>query len=342
MTSPLQLHIDLDALAANWRWFAQASGDAETGAAVKADGYGLGARQVVDRLASEGCRHFFFTTHDEIAAFGEIPAGITAYALHGFRDGDVPLPNVVPVLNTSAQLARWKFAAPDTRCDLMLDTGMNRLGFGMGDLSLSDLSGLGEFTLHSHLACADDPDSEMNAAQLSRLHEAAAALQPARLSIASSGGICLGKDYALDLTRPGLGIYGGIPNPAAAGELRQVVSLRSEILQVRDVGAGEAVGYGCIWTAGAPTRIATLNIGYADGYLRGFSNSGSVRIHGEERPVVGRISMDMATVDIGDLDAREGDWADVVYDLPTASAQSGLSQYELLTGLGSRYRRIYA
>ncbi|MBZ6378163.1 alanine racemase [Pacificimonas flava] len=347
MTAPLRLRIDLDALAANWRWFARMSASARTGAAVKADGYGLGAREVVGRLAEEGCRDFFFTTYDEIAAFGAVPDGLTFYALHGFRDGDGLRAGVVPILNTAAQVARWREVAPDLRCDVKVDTGMNRLGFGWKDFDPSILGGLQLGTLHSHLACADDVDDPLNEAQLGRFRALVAQVGPPAASLASSGGICLGGDYHFDLTRPGLGLYGGIPNAAAAGHVRPVVSVQAQILQVRDMEVGDSAGYGATWTAQRRTRLATVNIGYADGYLRGFSvpgpaKGGSASAGGETFPVAGRVSMDMTIFDIGAADLGEGDWLDMTYDLPTASAQSGLSQYELLTGLGHRYQRDYA
>ena len=341
MTVPLRLTIDLDALAANWRWFAEESAPAVTGAAVKANGYGIGVQKVVDRLAQEGCRDFFFTTYDEIEAFGAIPDGCTFYALHGFREGDVPRRGVVPVLNTPGQAARWKEAAPGERCDVKVDTGMNRLGFAWQGFGPETLSGLTLGTLHSHLACADEPGNPMNALQLSRFQSIVDAVQPPRASFCSSGGICLGSGYHFGLTRPGLGIYGGVPNPGAEGHVRSVIGLSAEVLQVRSVEAGETAGYGATWTAADRTRLATLNIGYADGYLRGFSSRGRIRFGGETYPVVGLVSMDMIIADIGKADIREGDWVDIAFDLKDASQRSGISQYELLTGLGHRYQRIY-
>lgn len=341
MTVPLRLTIDLEALAANWRWFAHSSGSAATGAAVKADGYGLGIQKVVARLAEEGCRDFFFTTYDEIDQFGPVPGGCTFYALHGFREGDAPRPGVVPILNTPAQARRWKEAAHSDRCDVKVDTGMNRLGFSWQDFGPHSIAGLNIGTLHSHLACADDPGSPMNALQLSRFQAIVEELRPSRASLCSSGGICLGTAYHFDLTRPGLGLYGGVPNPAADGELRTVVSLSAEVLQVRSVDAGVTAGYGATWTAANQTRLATINIGYADGYPRGFSSRGRIRCGDATYPVVGLVSMDMIIADIGEADIREGDWVDIAYDLKDASQRSGISQYELLTGLGRRYQRIY-
>ncbi|MEE4350624.1 MAG: alanine racemase [Pacificimonas sp.] len=341
MTVPLRLTIDTAALADNWRWFAARSGTARAGAAVKADGYGLGAREVVRALAAAGCRDFFFTTYDEIAAFGAVPDGLTFYALHGFREGDAPREGVVPVLNTEGQIARWKAAAAGERCDVKVDTGMNRLGLPYKAVTAETPAGLNIGTLHSHLACADEPDNAMNARQLARFRDVVARVSPPAASLCGSGGVLLGEDYHFDLTRPGLGIYGGIPHPAAEGKLKPVVGIEAEVLQVRGVEAGETAGYGGTWTAPRATRLATLNIGYADGYLRGFSGTGLASADGHTFPVVGRVSMDMTIVDIGDADLKEGDWMQIAYDLPMAAAQSGLSQYELLTGLGGRYQRRY-
>lgn len=341
MTSPLRLSIDLPALAANWRWFDARSGAAETGAAVKADGYGLGAAAVIARLAEEGCRDFYMTTYDEIAAAGPMPPGCTAYALHGFRQGDDPRTPVVPMLNSAQQIAHWRQAAPGQACDVMVDTGMNRLGIGWREFTADLLDGLNLRTLHSHLACSDEPDSPMNAEQRARFAGIVEAVRPARAALSGSGGACLGEAYRFGAIRPGLGLYGGVPHPAAAGQLASVAAPAAEILQVRSVAAGESAGYNACWTATHPTRLATVNIGYADGYLRAFSSCGEMLVQGRRCRVAGRISMDLTIVDIGDTDARPGDWATLVYSLADAARISGLSQYELLTGLGRRYQRRY-
>jgi alanine racemase len=333
VTAPLRLRLDGDALVSNWLWLKKMSGAADCGAAVKADGYGLGAREVVARLAKAGCRDFFVATWDEAVALGELPAGCKLGVLHGVRaeDMDVALTSPArPVLNTPDQAARWRETG--LPCDVMIDTGMNRLGLSPHD----DLSGLHIETLMSHLACAD-VDSPMNARQLAAF--AAVTAHAQRRSLANSAGICLGSGYAFDLTRPGLALYGGIPRAEAVGFIRQVACPEAQIVQRRRVAAGDTVGYGATWIAPRDTDVAVLNLGYADGYLRSFSSRGSAG--GGCFPVLGRVSMDLTAVDVtSDPALREGDWVPIDYDLPTAAAQSGLSQYELLTGLGRRFARV--
>ena len=337
----LRLTIDGDALAANWQWLRGQGGGAACGAAVKADGYGLGARKAVDRLAREGCRDFFVSSWAEAAALGGLPDGAALSVLHGVREADMPaaLSGIArPVLNSAEQVARWK-AAGGGACDVMIDTGINRLGLRPEEAGT--LEGLAIETLLSHLACADEPDHPMNARQLASFKAAASAIPAKRYSLANSAGICLGPAYAFDLTRPGLALYGGIPVPedeAQCQGLRPVVRTEAEVVQVRDVEADESVGYGATWVAGLPTRVAILNIGYADGYLRSFSNVGSWRSGDAVYPVIGRVSMDLVAVQVGQ-EVREGDWLALDRDLPAAARVSGLSQYELLTGLGHRYQR---
>ena len=340
LASPLRLRLDGAALCDNWRWLASQSGSAACGAAVKADGYGLGAPGVVEHLTKAGCRDFFVATWREASALGNMAERVGLSVLHGVRDEDMALAtvsNARPTLNSAEQVLRWR----DTGqlCDVMVDTGMNRLGIAAADIADGLLDGLRIETVMSHLACADET-SPMNEAQRTNFATLAGMTSARRMSLANSAGICLGTDYAFDLTRPGLALYGGIPASAAQRHITQVVRPEAQILQRRSVAAGESVGYNATFVAQRPTQVAILNIGYADGYLRGFSGKGSC---GEGRfPVIGRVSMDLLAICVDAApQLREGDWIQIDYDLPTASAQSGLSQYELLTGLGARFDRIW-
>lgn len=336
-SAPLRLRRDADALVANWRALARMSGRAACGAAVKADGYGLGATWVATTLAAAGCRDFFVATWAEAEALA--PLGLPGLSvLHGVREEDMGVAAsgiATPVLNTAAQVARWR-AARGGACHVMLDTGMNRLGLGEGDLGALD--GLAIDTLMSHLASADE-ESPYNDGQRRRFVAMADGVGAARLSLANSAGIALGADYAFDLTRPGLALYGGVPRPELAGVIRQVAFPQAQVLQRRRVPAGETVGYNATWTAPGDTDVAVLNIGYADGYWRGFSGRGHALHDGVALPVLGRISMDLTAVDVTGRAIAEGDWLDIDYDLPRAAAASGMSQYELLTGLGDRFDR---
>lgn len=335
MSAALRLRLDGDALVANWRWLDAQSGAAACGAAVKADGYGLGAREVVGRLAKAGCRDFFVATWDEAQALGALPVGCALSVLHGLRAEDMAVAvrsSARPVLNTAAQVARWRETGRP--CDVMIDTGMNRLGLSPGD----DLSGLKIETLMSHLACADD-DSAMNEAQ--RAMFAGVTASAKRRSLANSAGICLGSDFAFDLTRPGLALYGGVARAEAEGHIMQVASLEAQIVQRRMVPAGASVGYGATFIAARDTEVAILNIGYADGYRRAFAGNGTAG--GGCFAVLGRVSMDLLAIDVSAEPARnEGDWVSVDYNLAAASHATGASQYELLTGLGSRFERVWS
>jgi len=342
MHRPLRLTIDRSALAQNWRWLRDRAGVA-AGAAVKADGYGLGARETVAALHSEGCRDFFVSTWSEAAELGAVPGDSSLVVLHGVGPDDVAdaiSSPARPCLNSAEQVARWKQAAPGRPADVMIDTGMNRLGLRPEEAAC--LEGLSIDTLHSHLACADE-DHGLNARQLERFREVAAAVPAKRYSLANSAGICLGRDYSFDLVRPGLALYGGVPRPEAQGAIRQVARVEAQVVQRRTIRRGESCGYGATFVADEDVEAAIVNIGYADSYLRGFSARGAAFAGELALPVLGRVSMDLIAVRCDSAPGlREGDWVEIDYDLPTASEASGLSQYELLTTLGSRFERRWA
>ena len=339
MHRPLRLTLDRDALVRNWRWLADRAG-VPAGAAIKADAYGLGAHETMETLYGAGCRDFFVSIWSEAEELGSVPDGASLVVLHGVGADDLEaaLSGMArPVLNTVEQVARWKQAAPERACDVMIDTGMNRLGLRPDEAAVLD--GLVIDTLHSHLACADE-DHDLNARQLARFREIAAVVPARRYSLANSAGICLGRDYSFDLVRPGLALYGGIPRREAEGQIHQVARVEAQVVQRRTIRAGESCGYGATFVADADTEASILNIGYADGYLRGFSSKGAAFVGEFALPVLGRVSMDLIAVRCDAApELREGEWVELDYDLPTASEASGLSQYELLTTLGSRFER---
>ena len=339
---PLRLILDGDALVSNWHWLAHRGGGAACGAAVKADGYGLGAREAVKRLQHAGCRDFFVATWAEAEALMPWPADLNLSVLHGVGPQDLKAAKksrARPVLNTPEQVKRWRDTGRP--CDVMVDTGMNRLGLSAADVKAGLLDGLRIETLMSHLACADE-DVASNGAQRKAFMEIAGRVDAKRRSLANSAGVCLGHDYAFDLTRPGLALYGGVPRREAEGHIRQVAHVEAEIIQRRRIEPGDSVGYNAIFTAERGHELAIVNIGYGDGYLRGFSERGRARIGQVLAPVVGRVSMDLTAICVDAApQLKEGDWIELDYDLPTASAQSGLAQYELLTGLSARFERIW-
>jgi len=339
MHRPLRLTIDRSAIKANWRWLAERAG-VPAGAAVKADGYGLGARETVEALLQAGCRDFFVSTWAEAEALGNLTEEVSLVVLHGVGSDDSEAAlrlKARPCLNTAQQVARWMEIAPGRPCDVMIDTGMNRLG--LRPTEIVSLDGLAIETLHSHLACAEE-NGPLNVMQLERFRAVASAVAARRYSFANSAGVCLGRDYSFDLVRPGMSLYGGIPRKEAEGQIRQVARIEAQIVQRRIIPQGESCGYGATFVAKEDTEAAILNIGYADGYLRGFSAHGSAFAGEYALPVLGRVSMDLIAVGCDAAPGlREGDWVEIDYDLPSASKQSGLSQYELLTTLGSRFER---
>lgn len=340
--APLRLALDTAALAGNWRALNDLSGDARAGAAVKADGYGTGARRAVRTLSAAGCADFFVAHWGEAAAIADLVPPASIAVLHGPLTTDeaawAVARGVRPVLNSLEQVRRWREASGGP-CHVMVDTGMNRLGLPLGALGDRLLAGLEIDILLSHLVAAEE-DSPLNARQLERWQEARRLLPHRRASLANSAGITLGPDYHGDLTRPGLSLYGGVPCAALAPHIRQVVWPEAAILQVRTVAAGETVGYNATFTAPRTMRIGIIALGYADGYLRAWSGRGSASLDGQRLAVLGRVSMDMTALDLDAVpQAGEGDWVAVDYHLPAAAALTGLSQYELLTSLGARLLR---
>jgi alanine racemase len=342
--TPARLRLSADALIANWRWLGQRSGGAACGAAVKANAYGLGAPGVVGVLQGAGCRDFFAATWAEAEEIAPLLAPDTALSvLHGVREADMAVAlrsRARPVLVSAQQVQRWRSAGGGA-CDVMVDSGINRLGLSAADVASGVLDGLAIDTLLSHLASADE-DSPQNPRQLASFRAMADSIPARRRSFANSAGICLGDAYAFDLTRPGLALYGGIPRREAQGHIRQVAFPEAAVLQLRDVAAGNSVGYNATWTAQVDCRIAIINLGYADGYLRCFSSNGTAWHGGVELPVIGRVSMDLVALLVpSNADLHEGDYVAIDYALPETSAVSGLSQYELLTMLGRRYARRF-
>ncbi|WP_284266040.1 alanine racemase [Roseicyclus amphidinii] len=337
------LTIDLDALAANWRALDRLS-RGETGAVVKADAYGCGIDRVAPRLAREGARRFFVATAEEGAALRAVLGpGPEINVFSGHMSGDTGLIRdhaLTPMLNSPEQAARHRAALPDAPYGVQLDTGMNRLGMEAADWAATRV-GLeaGPLTLvMSHLACADEPDRVENAAQLKAFTEMTADVTVPR-SFSATGGILMGPDYQFDLTRPGIGLYGGLPYAAA----QPVVRLSLPVIQIRDVAQGEFVGYGGGFIAERPTRIATVSAGYADGLIRYMSGVAQLFDGEHVCRLAGRVSMDLLTVDITDL-PEPPEHLDILgpqQGVDALAEAAGTIGYEILTSLGPRYQRRY-
>ena len=335
----LRLIIDNQALADNWLALDRMSGTARAGAAVKADCYGLGVDRCVPVLRQAGCRDFFVAHWSEVpGVIAHVPANRVA-VLHGPQTPEDAAfareTGVRPVIDSLRQARLWGEAGGGP-CDLMIDSGINRLGIAPEELADPAVQALDVHTLLSHLACADE-DVAMNARQLAVFRDCLPAISHRQASLANSAGIALGSDYAFDLTRPGLALYGGVPRPELAGRIAQVAYPQAALIQTRTIGAGASVGYNATFTAPADMRIGVVSLGYADGILRSWA--GAHFLHGERKlPILGKVSMDMIVIDLAAApELSDGDWVELPYHLPDAAQQTTLSQYELLTILGNRF-----
>ncbi len=360
------LTIDLDAIAANYRRLRdQATPKAICAAVVKADAYGLGAAPVGLKLEAEGCRHFFVATIDEglalrhtfeDAAPGEISeifvlSGPTRESVPYFAHGWL-----TPVLNSMEQLAIWRDFAEETgrplAAALHVDTGMSRLGFtpttfeALGD-DPELLTGVVPRLVMSHLACADDPDHAMNPQQRAAFEGLAIRFPEVVRSLANSAGTLLGSEYHFEMVRPGIALYGSEPLINRMSSPSEAVVIKSKIAQIRQIDTPQAVGYGASHRAQGPTRIATVPVGYADGYPRGLSNTGFAVVDGVRVPVVGRVSMDLITLDVSALSVERCEVGTEItllgdgVDIDELADAAGTISYEILTHLGKRYHRVY-
>ncbi len=352
------LFIDLDAIAANWRALeARQSPACRAAAVVKADAYGLGAAPVAAALAAAGCRRFVVATLDEGLALRAGRPEAEILVLSGPLQGTASLfagAGLWPVLNSLEQVADWRALATRQQrplpAALHVDTGMRRLGLSAADLARLSadpalLAGIDPRLLMSHLACADEPEHPLNALQRQRFAAARALFPGLPGSLAASSGIFLGPAWHADWTRPGAALYGLNPTPGAANPMAPVARLAARILQVRDVDAGDSVGYGASYRCAAPTRLAIVAAGYADGLFRALGNRGCGHFGEQPVPLVGRVSMDLTIFDVGIAStARPGDSITLMgpgNDADAIARAAGTIGYEILTALGARYHRHY-
>lgn len=344
-----KLLVDLDAIAANWLMFQDRARPASAAAVVKADAYGLGAPAVAKSLQGAGCECFYVAWPEEGAllrkALGERPEimvfhGPSADTLHlfsGFR--------LVPVLNSLEQIDLWVTShLAGQPAAVHVDTGMNRLGLPQEYWQAASGKLPDPVRVISHLSCGDEI-SPANAEQLAAFRLAASFWPGAQRSLSATGGAYLGEAYRFEEIRPGIGLYGGGPAPSVGAQPRMVVRLMAPVLQVRDVRKGETAGYGRTWTAKTDGRLATIGLGYSDGYMRSASNRGEVFVSGERRLIAGRVSMDLIIVDVTGLCVAPGDEVEVLgpnITLRQVAAAMGTIDYEILTRLGPRLARIYS
>lgn len=350
---PSLLTIDLGALSRNFKTLTSRT-KATVGAAVKADGYGIGARQAAEILHHAGCRNFFVATPDEAEEILSIPKMNEAriFVLGGLYKGAEDFytaKGILPVLNSLDDIARWttqtKKSGSPLPCAVHVDTGMNRLGLKIGDVP-ETFADLNIALLMSHFACADEKDHPLNAQQAQRFSALAQRFPNVPKSLCNSSGIFRNSDWHYDVVRPGYALYGGNPTPETTNPMESVVTLFAQILQVRSVKKGESAGYGAGHVFENDTITATVAIGYADGLPRSGSAKVTFFYDGQPCPVLGRISMDTTIVDIGAIMRKpnQGDFIEILgphQDVDALATACGTIGYEILTSLGTRHERLY-
>jgi alanine racemase len=353
--------IDLAALKANYLLLARKAKTAETAAAIKGDAYGLGVKPVAKTLWAAGCRSFYVARPEEGGELRAILPTAKITVLDGLYFGETGYyrtHNLTPALATAKQAEEWARFGAGLETTLHVDTGINRIGLDIGNYCAVAASvGMAErinvTMLMSHLACADEPLQFMNALQLQRFKETRRLLPDIRASFANSSGIFLGAKYHFDEVRPGIALYGGNPTPHKENPMKPVAHLHARILQIRDVAKGQTVGYSATWKAKRNSRIAIIAAGYADGIARKLSSTpkggpAQVYLAGQRCPVVGRVSMDMMTIDVTDVSmrklahAQEAELFGKHIPIDEAAGWAGTISYELLTHLGKRYARVYS
>ena len=352
--APGVLTINLDALARNFHTLCSTATPGECGAVVKANAYGLGIEHVARRLFAEGCQRFFVASVSEGIELRSILSEIEIYVLEGVQSGQEEaflIAGLIPVLNSLEQIRRWRASASGTSVVVHIDTGMSRLGLSAVEVEqVSTENLLNELNLEyiiTHLACADEPSHNLTTEQLARFNALRKKLPDAKTSIGSSPGILLDAACRGDLVRPGIALYGGNPFISGANPMEPVVTLEGVILQIREITERVTVGYGATHVVKPPARLATVGVGYADGYPRTLSNCGVVWLAGIEVPVVGRVSMDLITLDVSEVpteQVRPGELVELVGSnilLDDVAKAAGTISYEILTGLSSRWERRY-
>lgn len=343
-----RLIVDLEAVASNYRHLQTLSGDASVAAVVKANAYGLGAGRVAHCLIGLGCTDFFVATPSEGEALrgnlGAQPA--TIWVLYGFditHASAFEAASLSPVLNTLDDVADYASSGLTPHFALHFDTAMNRLGLSDADAPTLARQGANPALVISHLACAEQSGHRLNTLQRERFEAAASHFPDARKSLSNTGGIYLGEEYHFDLCRPGIGLYGATARPGQKHGLKPVARLQAPILQIRDIHAGDTVGYGASYRADRSLRIATVAAGYADGLPRALSNTGWGRINGVGAHILGKVSMDLTVIDLSDCpDAAVGDTVDFFgIDLDALAVAAETLPYELLTGIGPGVERVW-
>jgi len=356
--------IDLDAIITNWRYIDGLSAPTtKTAAVVKANGYGLGSCAVATALARAGCELFFVASLTEAIELRTVfrqtvHSDMPIMVLHGVQRGqevDFAAYQLEPVLNDLEQISRWQLYAANTSKTLPallhFDTGMTRLGLDadQADWLIQNkqaLNGLELTYVMSHLVSGELVDDPVNISQLTSFKKFHSSFSNIPASLANSAGSFLGSDYHFSMTRPGIALYGIHPFEDLDSPLKPAFDWHARIIQIRNAAAGDKVGYGGTYQLNRDSQIATLGVGYADGYRRQLGGMANVSISGRSAPVVGRVSMDSITVDVTGFDQeslRTGKASLIHADYPVGkmARDVGTIPYEIMTGLGHRAKRHY-
>lgn len=344
--------IHLGNIASNWRWINDRCGPGGAGAVVKANAYGHGLAEVSAALATAGCQDFFVAYGFEGAevrkAVGRGAKIFVFNGLHASSHSELMTDALIPVLNTVSEISDWVKAGHRRSFAIHFDTGMNRLGVQLSELDavVESLGDVSPEVVMTHFACADEPERDVSTAQAQAFETVASAFPNATLSVSNSAGLWLDQTLRPGLSRPGIALYGGGNSPRRPNQLLPGMTLEAPILQVQDVRAGASIGYGATYVARQPMTVATIGIGYGDGFLRSASNRGFAYLGETRCPIVGRVSMDLVTIDVSAVAplAKPGAWVELLgkrADLEEQAKAAGSLGYELVTGLGARVDRLY-
>jgi len=356
-----RLSVNLTALCTNYAEAMRRAAPASVAPVVKADGYGLGMVRIAQKLAARGANSFFVARLEEAITLRPIVPNARIFVFDGLMLGAAPSYEahaLIPVLNSVEEIAEYSAHARSTRAVLdaaiQIDTGINRSGISSEDVSeiaanpASTFGGLNLALIMSHLACADEPGHALNLRQLERFRAALSVLPSASATLAATAGIELGADFLFDMVRPGLGLYGGNPNLKHSNPYSTVATLSAKVLQLRVINKGDRVGYGAIFRAAKPSKLAVVPVGYADGLIRAMGPKGYAAINGKRVPFAGRISMDLVVLDVTDIEedscqrGTEVEFFGKTISLEQCALASGTINHEVLASLSRRAAREYS
>ena len=355
------LEIDLKSICHNFKTIKKkVAKNCIVAATVKANAYGLGVKEVTKSLIKHHCKDFFVATLMEGIELRSYNKSVNIYILNGLEIGKCSIYKkykLTPVLNSIKQIREYEIYQSKIKKSMdaiiHFDTGMSRLGLDEDETNklIKNRNNILKKTnivyIMSHLACGDDPKSKKNNKQLSMFREISKSFKNIKMTLANSAGVLLGKNYHFDMVRPGISIYGGNAQKNKKNSFRHVIQLSARLIQLRKIKKGSTVGYGATYKAKQNMMIGTISLGYADGLNRLFSNNMKCYYKKKEINLIGRISMDLITLDLSKFrkkDIQINSRVEIINDqnnINKISANIGTIPYEILTSLGHRYSRKY-